>query len=176
MKAAIGQARISTFNLFNFFGIVALMGGAVLIFQHYMDAKAFKDFSNDPAGVVSTGGSIPQWEEKGLEAFSAMSGLLTTLGTALLGGLGFLLSNARQVENPAQRAWSACGAAACACVSIYFGYVVHLHVLWAISLERFDPYLFAFIWPSRAQFYMLLLAVFFFALFAFHELNSEGSK
>lgn len=175
MKAAIGQSR-SAFSVVSSLCVVVGIVLAVAIFQRYMDAKAFNDFSKYPAGVVSSGDSIPEWQSKGLDAFAAMSGLLTTLSTALLGGMGFLLGNGRQVGLPALRAWSAFGAAACASVSIYFGYVGHLHVLWATTLERFDPYLFAFVWPSRAQFYMLLLAVFFFAVFAFHELAMEGSK
>jgi hypothetical protein len=161
-------------NRLRFYVVALVFAGAVLVFQHRMDKIAYQD-----AGIISSTSlgqtdAIPPWQEKALETYSAMSGLLTTLATALLGALGYLLINAHQGVPQLRHGASAMGSALLAVLSLYFGYVSHLTVLSSTYTNVFNPYAFGVMWPSRSQFYTLLLAVFFFADFAFHELGKEA--
>jgi len=175
VKFSAGHLRASRFN---FYVLAVIVAAAVLILQHYMEKTSYRD-----RGVISaislskseSKDSIPAWEEKALETYSSMSGLLTTLSTALLGGLGYLLINARP-DAKMRHKISALGSAVFAVVSLYFGYVSHLSVLASTYRKTFDPYDLGLRWPSRAQFYALLLAVFLFADFAFYELSEGGSN
>lgn len=176
MKSATGHLRASRFN---FYILAVLVAAAVLLLQGYLGKRSYGVRN----GIISATSlptqdskdTIPAWEEKALETYSSMSGLLTTLSTALLGGLGYLLINARPAETQARHRLSALGSAVFAVLSLYFGYVSHLSVLAATYRKTFNPYDLGLRWPSRAQFYALLLAVFLFADFAFYELGKEAS-
>ncbi len=159
---------------FSFYLLAVLIAVAVLIFQHYMNKIAYRDVGIISSSSLSQPGSIPPWEGKALDAYSAMSGLLTTLATALLGALGYLLINEREASPELRHGASAVGSALFAVLSIYFGYVSHLTVLSSTYSNSFNPYAFGVVWPSRSQFYTLLLAVFFFADFAFRVLGKEA--
>jgi len=162
-----------------FYVLALVLTLIVLLFQHSM-ANLSQNHQDLP-GVVS-GRSLnendpfPEAQQKAIDIYATMSGLLATLATALLGGLGYLLLNARQ-ENPGLlHGFSAVGSAAFAVISLYFGYVCHLKALWFTFHASFDPATFAIYWPRQAQFYSLLTAVFFFADFAFHELGTETTQ
>jgi hypothetical protein len=161
-------------NRLNFYVLAIVIGAVVLVFQHYMDKIAYQDPGIIVSSSLNQPDTIPPWQEKALETYSSMSGLLTTLATALLGALGYLLINARQAVPQLHHGASAVGSALFAGLSVYFGYVSHLTVLSSTYSNVFNPYAFGIVWPSRSQFYTLLLAVFFFADFAFHELGKEG--
>ncbi|HJX84921.1 MAG TPA: hypothetical protein VJ723_11300 [Candidatus Angelobacter sp.] len=127
-----------------------------------------------PVGTVilaTTDSTMSPWDDTAMKAYSDMSALLTTLGMTILGAVGFLLVNRK--ANRVPHLWSALLGATCVGLSIYFGYVCHLYLLASAASRTFDPYNLSTIWPSRAQFYSLLVAVFFFADFAFHDLSGE---
>ena len=161
-------------NRLKFYVAATVIAAAVLVFQHYMDKRSYQDLGIISSSSLGQPDTIPPWEEKALEAYSAMSGLLITLATALLGALGYLLINATQAVPQLRHGLSAMGSALFAVLSLYFGYVSHLTVLSSTYTNVFNPYAFGVMWPSRSQFYTLLLAVFFFADFAFHELGKEA--
>jgi len=140
--------------------------------QHYIGTPQW------PAdGIISSSETdLSSWEAKGIEAASQMNSLLTTLGTAMLGAMGFLLINIHSAHHRPRHLWSALASAVCVGASIYFGYVGYMHVLGATASHRFNPYDQLIKWPSQAQFYMLLLAVFFFADFTFHELTRKEKE
>jgi hypothetical protein len=174
MKPTFGHPRTSRFN---FYIVAVVVAGAVLLLQGYMEKTSYRA----ERGIISATsldnqGSIPAWQEKALQTYSDMSGLLTTLSTALLGGLGYLLINSRTAGPQVRHRLSALASAVFAVLSLYFGYVSHLSVLAATYRKTFDPYDLGVRWPSRAQFYTLLLGVFLFADFAFYELAEEGSN
>jgi hypothetical protein len=171
MKLATGHLRASRFN---FYIVAVVVAAAVLLLQRHMEKTSYAARS----GIISATSldnqnSIPAWEEKALQTYSDMSGLLTTLSTALLGGLGYLLINSQAARPQVRHRLSALASAVFAVLSLYFGYVSHLSVLAATYRKTFDPYDLGVRWPSRAQFYTLLLGVFFFADFAFYELAKE---
>ena len=61
-------------------------------------------------------------------------------------------------------------------LSLYYGYVVHLRLLWMITNKAFDATSAFFVTPSHYQFYALLAAGFFFADFATYNLGEEKVK
>jgi succinate dehydrogenase hydrophobic anchor subunit len=125
-----------------------------------------------PGSFFSTQSATPtQWQQMGVSIASETARLLTTLGTALLGALGLLMSD-RRVAKPKHLS----AAFACAMstgLSLYYGYVVHLRLLWMLSNKAFDATSAFFVTPSHYQFYALLAAGFFFADFAAHNLGEE---
>lgn len=152
-----------------FYVAVIALGLIAWRFTALMNARGL------PAGAVilsTSDSTMSPWDDTAMKAYSDMSALLTTLGMTILGAVGFLLVNhgkSRRVPH----LWSALLGATCVGLSIYFGYVCHLYLLASAASRTFDPYNMSTIWPSRAQFYSLLVAVFFFADFAFHDLSGE---
>jgi len=116
--------------------------------QYWMDVITF------PRGEMLFPASAPsQWQQMGVQGVSETNSLLTTLATGLLGALGLLWST----KGPKPRHWwSASLSAVGAGVSLYFGYVSHLHLLWMIKNDTFDPYSRVYLLPSHLQFYALL--------------------
>jgi hypothetical protein len=166
-------SRPSTYRL-NFYVLALLIAVAVLLYQYCMQNIAKQDAGIMSASSLGQSDTSQGGWQKALDAYSAMSGLLITLATALLGALGYLLINAGATVPKLRHGISAVSSALFAVLSLYFGYVSHLTVLSFTYNNAFNPYAFAVQWPSRSQFYTLLLAVFFFADFAFHELGKEA--
>jgi hypothetical protein len=136
--------------------------------QHYMDVAT----SSPPDTVISSSSansSPSQWAQLGFQAMADTNRLLTTLATGLLGALGLLLSNKSRDRLP-KHLWSAFLCAMTTTLSLYYGYVGHLHLLGMIYSENFDPFGSASVLPSHSQFYTLLAGVFFLADFTFHNL------
>lgn len=158
----------SRFSRLVFYVAVIVLAVVSWRFTALMNARSL------PVGTIiaTSDSTMSPWDDKAMRAYSDMSSLLTTLGTAMLGAVGFLLANRRKTSH-VPHLWSALLGATCVGLSIYFGYVCHLYLLAAAASRTFDPYNLSTIWPSRAQFYSLLMAVFFFADFAFHDLGGE---
>jgi hypothetical protein len=168
MSSTTHQSRRTRLD---FYIVVVALVAAVWLIQRHMDAVTF-----GPGAIVSSSSdnSPVQWRQMGLQAVSEMNSLLTTLGTAVLGALGLLLGN-RGADRPRPRhLWSAFVSGIAVGISLYFGYVGHLHVLYMIKVEQFDPYSLLYLLPSHSQFYALLVGVFFFADFAVHDLSQEN--
>jgi hypothetical protein len=144
--------------------------------QNYMLQKVADQGPIISSRSLSETYTIPRWEEKAFDAYYAMSGLLITLGTALLGALGYLLINARQAVPQLRHGASAVGSALFAVLSIYFGFLCNESVMARAFSLGFNPYSLDVQYPLALQFYTLLLAVFLFADFSFHELRQGGSN
>src|ERR1700730_12531017 len=166
MHLAIGRPRTARVG---FYVAIILLVAIVWGVQRHMDVIAF-----GPNTIISYSPGKPnQWQQMGLQAVSEMNSLLTTLATAMLGGVGLLLAKREPARPRPRHLWSAFIIAGFVAISLYFGYVGHLHVLWMIKNETFDPYSLMYLLPSHSQFYALIVGVFFFADFAVHDLSEE---
>jgi hypothetical protein len=112
---------------------------------------------------------LTEVQEKQLEAFLNMNGLLITLATALLGAIGFLMGRGRKPTH----LWAGFGSAICAMLSLYFGYQAYQDLLFMFQHNTFDLLTTLIERDRHAHFYTLLLGVVLFADFAFHELSQE---
>jgi hypothetical protein len=141
-----------------YIGAVALVAGAWLIQSHVLS------FASPPSDTPTP------WQQMAVQIASETTRLLTTLGTGLLGGIGFLFGKEARASNTLRHSWAALLCALCAGLSLYYGYVVHLNLLWMITYNAFDATSEFFLFPSHAQFYWLLLGGFFFTDFAVFNL------
>lgn len=164
-----------------FYVVVILCGfTAWRIQEYYIKTAGWPD-----DGVIATipttsaDSDMSAWDSKAIDAATQTNSVLTTLGTAMLGAMGFLLINTRGAKHAPRHLWSALGGGVCVGVSIYFGYVGYMQVMAAAHNHKFNPYGQSFQWPSNAQFYALLLAAMFFADFTFftiHQLTTKEDK
>ncbi|HTR47290.1 MAG TPA: hypothetical protein VMM16_07910 [Verrucomicrobiae bacterium] len=127
-----------------------------------------------PPGGIYSFGDTDTAQSKGFDIATTMIGLLTTLGTALLGAIGFLLNGSSQMQLRPRHLVAVFLSAACVGVSLYYGYAGYLSMLFMADAGKFDPYMKSFQAADHAQFYSLLIAVFFFADFVVHDLRSEN--
>lgn len=156
-----------------FYIIVVILVASVWELQVYEYHKIF-----EAPGTIFSGssGSPPppsDWQKMSAEAMTGTNGLLTTLGTALLGAVGLLMVKARE-GSKLRHMWAAFLAAISGGVSLYFGYVSHLNLLAMVNNQNLSAYDPVYLFSSHAQFYTLLAGAFFFADFAFHDLSSEA--
>jgi hypothetical protein len=117
--------------------------------------------------------SLSSLKQAQLNALYNIDNLVTSLATAVLGGIGFFLVDGRKVKRWSAAMWVAIASAGCAAFSLYLGYVVYLALLDMLKNEIFNPDLPAILWARQAQFYFFLLAVALFGDFAFQALNTE---
>jgi hypothetical protein len=120
--------------------------------------------------------SLTQLQEKQLEAFLDMNRLVTTLGTTLLGAMGFFLASSRKAHSLPRELWAAFGSAVCVGLSLYFGYHAYEDILLMLQNKTFDLTSPQISWDRHAHFNTFLLGVFLFADFAFHELSKEDGR
>lgn len=110
-----------------------------------------------------------------LNALLDQNSLLTTLCTGLLGALGFFLIRGPNARRWTGAMWFAFASAACAVLSLLFGYMVYLALLDMLRNQMFDLAMPA-MWVRYAQFYCFLLAVMLFGDFAFQTINAEDGN
>ena len=156
-----------------FYLAVVLLVASVWAIQVYAYRKIF-----GTEGTIFSASSGPpapptEWQKMAAEAMATTNGLLTTLGTAMLGALGLLIGNKAADGSRVRHMWAAFLAAVGAGLSLYFGYVSHLNLLAMISSQTLNPYDPVYMFSSHAQFYTLLAGAFLFADFAFHGLSKE---
>lgn len=145
----------------------------------YMGATAFilvvwqyqKHFSGSWIEPLVT--SISPAQEKELDALLEMNRLITTLGTGLLGAMGFILVNGHKEHRGTGAFWAAFASAVCVGLSIFFGYVVYLGIIAMLQNQFFDLDNPGIWWARQAHFYTFLLGVVLFGDFAFQILHSE---
>lgn len=106
--------------------------------------------------------SLTPLQEKQLDAFLEMNRLITTLGTALLGAIGFLLVNGRKEHLRPGALWTALGSTVCVGLSLLSGYIVYLGILWMLQSKFFNLNISGILWARQAHFYTFLLGVVFF--------------
>jgi hypothetical protein len=139
--------------------------------------------SQQVLGEISTGqlsqpGSISSAQQAQLSALLEMNQLITTLGTTLMGALGFLLAN-RKPNSKSRQLWAAFASFASVGLSIYFGYRAYKDIIDMLqnaqNIGWFDVTSGVIAVDRECHFLLFVLGVFFFADFAFHELNQEGA-
>ena len=153
------------------FRIVLYLGAVLFIFfvgrlQKQMAGNVFEP-------LIS---SLSSLQQNQLDALMDMNNLVTTLGTGLLGALGFLLINGRKVTRWSAAKWLALASAGCAALSLLFGYVAYLALIDMLRNQIFDLNLPTIVWVRQAQFYSFLLAVALFGDFAFQTLHMEDGN
>lgn len=114
-------------------------------------------------------------EEKAVDTFMDMNMLVTTLGTGLLGELFFLIAQSkRRLKN--KELLPAFLSFGLVFLSLYYGYQTYRD---AVAMLQHQPFVFsldndAISWDRLAHLWTFVLGFFFFADFAFYELNKEG--
>ncbi len=141
-----------------------LLAVAVWQFQRYM-------YTRSVSFIYPSLDALNPLQEKQLEAFLEMNRLLTTLGTTLLGAIGFLMAGRR--TRVSSELWTALASAVCVGLSVYFGYLAYQGILWMLQNAFFDLSNPQVSWTLHAHFYTFLLGVLLFADFALHSLGTE---
>lgn len=127
------------------------------------------------AGVVSDTAQSSQATV--VNAFLGDAQQITTMGTAVLGGVFYLLFSGRKGE-----AWTKGKAAMVlgsifVCLSIYAGFVAYSYIIAAVADSIPDPIHGSNAYAAQqAQFYLFLLGVVCFANFIFHNLPTEAKR
>jgi hypothetical protein len=151
---------------------VAFYAGAVgIIFAVWQIQNRMSSTFIEPLVVT-----LSSLQERELDALLDMNSLITTLGTGLLGAVGFLLINGRKVDRWSGGKWLALASAACVALSLFFGYVVYLGIISMLQNAIFDLDIPSIYWARQAHFYSFLLAVVLFGDFAFQTLHGEGTN
>ncbi len=170
MLTAINMRKISRIW---FYVAVVILVASVWEVQVYEYRKIFEA----PGTIFSGSSENPpppsDWQKMSAEAMAGTNGLLTTLGTALLGAVGLLMVKARE-NSKLRHMWAAFLAAISGGVSLYFGYMSHLNLLAMVNNQNLSAYDPVYLFSSHAQFYTLLAGTFFFADFAFNDLSGEA--
>ena len=117
-------------------------------------------------------------QEKQLDAFLDMNRLLITLGTTLLGAMGFLLANRPKALSSPRGLWGASASALFVGFSMYYGYRAYEDIVLMLQppYPSFDLTSSLIAWDRAAHFCTFVLGAFFFADFAFHELSKEEGE
>lgn len=149
---------------FGFYLVVAALALAVWRIQQHLFATPYLE-------PLKT--DLTSLDQQQLSAFLEMNRLLITLGTAILGGLGFVLSRSRRRALAWRELWPVLASALFAGFSLYFGYVAYQCILWMLQNGFFDLNNAAVLWARHYHFYSLLLSVFFFADFFIHDTSRE---
>lgn len=154
-----------------FYAIVAIIAALVWLVQTYSYHIIFGTpgtiFSSIPANAPSV-----NWPDLAVKVMTDLNSVLTTLGTALLGAVGWLVVQERR-RSGTRHQWSAFLAVLAGGISLYFGYVSHLNLLWLINNQNLNTYQLVYLFSSRFQFYSLLAGAFFFADYAFYHFTEE---
>lgn len=154
---------------------LAFYVGCIVLATIVWKTEVYKQYNTaDVLGVLPTSNSPDQLQQAQLNAFLEMNRLVTTLGTTLLGALGFFLSN-RKANSERGELWAAFASFVCVALSLYYGYRGYMDLIGMLNNNTFDLGGSLISWDRELHFNLFLLGVFFFADFAFHELNREGT-
>jgi hypothetical protein len=164
MRRATARQRIGRLGVYIIaMGVVAV----VWLFEFYMQHR-----TQLYGSLIE---KLNPLQEKQLAAFLEMNRLLITLGTTLLGAMGFLLTGERKAESSRRELRAAFGSALCVGLSLYFGYRAYEDIILMLQAPAtFDLTGFLISWDRYAHFCTFLFGVFFFVDFAFHEMIKEN--
>jgi hypothetical protein len=118
---------------------------------------------------------LNQVEKAQLDAFSSMNGLVTTLGTGLMGALGFLLARGGS-SHPLRELIPAFVSFLLVGVSLYFGYHAYQDVLYMLDNETFNLTSGQILFDREAHFFTFFAGVVVFTDFALLELGRGGAN
>jgi hypothetical protein len=143
-----------------FYIVSILVAVAAWQFTNYMNARPYDSASlNEP----DLG--------KALDAYQGINNLLITLGTGILGAMGFLLTSTPKRHYRFQDLWPASLSVICVGVSLYFGYISFLNVEFVFNNSIGTLQIDLAQWPQKAHFLTLLAGFFFFADFVMQDLG-----
>jgi hypothetical protein len=156
-KPLIGRLPMARLG---FYLVSILMAVAVWRFTNYMNARPY-----DPASLNQADPG------RAVDAYENINNLLITLGTGILGAMGFLLTNKPNRQYRFQDLWPASLSVVCVGVSLYFGYVSFVNVEFVVGNTIGTIQVELAQWPQKAHFLTLLAGVFFFADFVMQDLG-----
>ena len=162
---------------FGFYIIVIAVAAIAWLSQSKMTSLSQRRLQEEAGGIVGTARTkLDNVQERQLDAYLEVNQLLTTFGTTLLGGLGFLLFAQQKERTWARHRWAALSGVLCVAISIFFGYVAYSFILSMLRDGIFDltssnPH-----WAQQAHFYTFLAGVVLFADFIFHNLTKESGR
>ena len=159
------RSKLARFGLFL---SIAALGLILWRVQHCMFSAAYME------PLIQD--QLPSLDQQQLDAFLEMNRLLITLGTAVLGGLGFFLTRTGKRCLPWRELWPLVASAILAGCSLYFGYVAYQCILWMLQNDFFDMNNPAVLWARHYHFYTLLGSVLFFVDFFVHETSQEDRR
>ncbi len=151
-----------------YYGAILLLAAAVWLFEGFLQTRS--QVYGEQLEQLS------ELQSEQLDAFTGMNNLVTTLGTALLGAMGFLMVSGGKSRSSVRQMWAAFGSAVCVGLSLYFGYHAYQDVLFMLGNQTFDLDATQISWDRQLHFDVFLLGVVLFADFAFHELTQEGAR
>ncbi|MGB8771653.1 MAG: hypothetical protein WCC92_18720, partial [Candidatus Korobacteraceae bacterium] len=130
MALKTGRFRIRDFAFY--------IGAILVAIAAFYIAKHISWQSQNPeGGILGTAlTTLDNLQEKQLDAYLEVNRLLTTLGTTLLGALGFLLFGGRRNART-RHLWAALLGALFVATSIFYGYLAYLFLL---SMLQFGPF------------------------------------
>jgi hypothetical protein len=167
--------RLKTVDV-RFYVVVIIVASLAWASQSYMQLQAQKDLEAELSGQGGVVGAVTSdLEKKSIDALLDVNQLVTTLGTALLGGVFYLLFESRRGFAWIQRKWAVVVGVLLVSVSIYYGYVAENFVIWTLTYGN-PPFMGPICTSAEhIHFYTFLLSVIFFADFIFHNLPEELS-
>jgi len=130
--------------------------------------------TSDAGQSESSSNSPTEWQRMAVTVESNTGSLLTTLATALLGAVGWLINEGRKTPKPKKRnlRWGFL-AALCAVLSICSGAFSQGFLVTMLDADTL-PHGSTYVFLNLAQFIFLLVATYLLAGFAFFDLHEEN--
>ena len=114
-------------------------------------------------------------ETRQLDTYMETTKLLTTLATAVIGAAtGFLLNRREKVKLTDAHKRRVLFSWILASASLYCGHLAYQNVIWMLNSKFFNLFYPGIAWPTRAQFWLFLLAVITLADFVYRSIAPEG--
>jgi len=163
-----------------FYAIALFVLGSLYEYQSYEFKKPYFQTNQVISSAPLDQSSFLAWQQLEEKAASEYSSLLTTLATALVGALGWMMVEARKDSKKRhtklQHVWAAFLAAICAGVSLYYGSLSQKSLLIMLWSQNVDPLQGVYSFLARNQFVALGAGALFFADFAFHDFGKGDSN
>jgi hypothetical protein len=155
-----------------FWFVIIVVAIVAWSFENHMSLQAYKQLVSQGGigGAVIT--QLDSLQTKELDAFLDLNQQVTTLETALMGGVFYVLFNSPKGSLWRHRGSALMGALLIS-VSIYFGFVSYSYFIVTLQNGNPDPTTGLTRMAQQAHFYTFLLGVIFFANFIFHNLPEE---
>jgi len=162
MAANEASVRHWSFGRLGFYIVCIVLVAAMWQVTNYVNSRPYPTAPE----------SAPELD-KAVDAYEGINNLLITLGTGLLGAMGFLLVNKPKRSYRLKDMWPAILSAVFVGLSLYFGYISYQNVEFVLlnSVGTLDTDLVQ--WPKTAHFYTLLAGVFFFADFVMQDMSHQ---
>lgn len=158
-----------------FYIVVIVVAILAWTFEGYMNRRDLQQLESQGGLGPDAVTQLDSVQAKELDAFLDLNQQVTTLGTALLGGVCYLLFNSSKGSVWKKRKSAVAGALLIS-VSIFFGFVSYSYLIGRLQDGNPDPTVGATRLAQQVHFYTFLLGVVFFANFMFHNLPKEETE